>query len=231
MWSISEVKKTGKAAFKKNYWGCVLVSLILSFLVAGSAASGSSASAQQITDQLNQSGLNSEEILAVEAFILSFGLIFTLIWAAVRIFLLNPLEVGCYTYLKDNIVGDVALNRLSAGFENYKTVVLTIFLRDLFLMLWFCLFFIPGLVKSYSYTMVPYILSDNPELKGTEAITRSRQMMNGHKWRTFLLDLSFIGWMLLSLITCGLVGIFYEKPYRSSSRAALYQELKKNAAA
>ena len=227
MWSISEVKKTGREAFKKSYWGCVLVAFFLSFLTAGSAMSGSSSSISQTSRQLEQAGLSSDELLALEAFILSFGLIFTLVWTAVRIFLLNPLEIGCQTYLKDNITGDVSLKKLGAGFENYKTVVLAVFLRDLFLALWFCLLFIPGVVKSYSYMMVPYILSDNPELKGTEAITRSRQMMNGHKWRAFLMDLSFIGWILLSLITCGLVGLLYESPYRYSAKAALYHELKK----
>ena len=51
--------------------------------------------------------------------------------------------------------------------------------------------------------------------------------MNGHKWRAFLLDLSFIGWALLSIVTCGLVGLFYAEPYRRSARAALYLELSK----
>ena len=229
MWSIAEVKKTGKIAFKKNYWGCVLVSLILSILTAGSAMSGTSSSLSQTADELEQMGLNSSEVLAVMAFIVSFALIFCIIWTALRIFLLNPLEIGCHSYLKENIVGEVTLNKLGDGFVNYKRIVLTVFLRDLFLGLWFCLLFIPGLVKSYSYMMVPYILLDDPELKGTEAITRSRQMMNGNKWRAFMMDLSFIGWWLLSLLTCGLVGVLYSTPYRLSAKAALYHELKRNA--
>ena len=99
-------------------------------------------------------------------------------------------------------------------------------LRDVFLALWYCLLFIPGIIKSYSYMMVPYIVNDNPELSAKEVITRSREMMNGNKWRAFLLDLSFIGWVLLSLMTCGIVGVFYSEPYRRSARAALYLELK-----
>ena len=229
MWSIAEVKKTGKIALKKNYWGCVLVSLILSILTAGSAMSGTSSSLSQTADELEQMGLNSSEVLAVMAFIVSFALIFCIIWTALRIFLLNPLEIGCHSYLKENIVGEVTLNKLGDGFVNYKRIVLTVFLRDLFLGLWFCLLFIPGVVKSYSYMMVPYILLDDPELKGTEAITRSRQMMNGNKWRAFLMDLSFIGWGLLSLLTCGLVGLLYSTPYKLSAKAALYHELKRNA--
>lgn len=229
MWKISEVKRTAKEAFLRSYWGCVVVALILSFLATGSAMSGSSSGMKQAIDQMEQSGLSSDELMAVEAFLLSFGIILTIIWSAMRIFLLNPLEVGCHAYLKDNIEGDTSMNRLGEGFANYGRVILTIFLRDLFLALWFCLLVIPGIVKGYSYMMVPYILLDNPELKGTEAITKSRHMMKGNKWRAFLLDLSFIGWMLLSLITCGLVGVFYEQPYRMSAKAALYHELKKSA--
>ncbi len=229
MWSIAEVKKIGKEAFKKNYWGCVLVSFILAMLVAGSSMSGSSSSLSQFSKNLEQLGFNNAEITAIIAFILSVSVIFTICWILLRIFVLNPLEVGCHTYLKENILGEVSFKRLTAGFEDYKRVALVIFLRDLFLGLWFALLFIPGVIKSYSYMMVPYILIDNPELSGTDAITRSRQMMDGNKWRAFLLDLSFIGWMLLSVLTCGIVGILYEKPYRRSARAALYLELKKAA--
>ena len=74
--------------------------------------------------------------------------------------------------------------------------------------------------------MVPFILKDNPELSATEAITRSREMMNGNKWRAFLLDLSFIGWVLLGCITCGIVQFFWTTPYMYSTHAALYLELK-----
>ena len=76
--------------------------------------------------------------------------------------------------------------------------------------------------------MVPYIIKDNPELSATEVITKSRKMMDGHKWRAFLLDLSFIGWLLLSLITLGIVGLLWTNPYMQNTNAALYQELSKN---
>ena len=74
--------------------------------------------------------------------------------------------------------------------------------------------------------MVPYILADHPEMSGKEVITLSRQMMNGSKWRAFVLDLSFIGWDILSLLTLGLLGIFYVSPYKCSTNAELYHALK-----
>ena len=73
--------------------------------------------------------------------------------------------------------------------------------------------------------MVPYIIKDNPELSATEAITRSREMMNGHKMEAFLMDLSFIGWYILGGLTFDLVNIFWTQPYHQSARAKFYTEL------
>ena len=73
--------------------------------------------------------------------------------------------------------------------------------------------------------MTPYLLLDRPELSATEAITESRKMMNGHKMDLFLLDLSFIGWVLLSILTCGIL-FFYVAPYMQAARAEFYRTLK-----
>ena len=74
--------------------------------------------------------------------------------------------------------------------------------------------------------MVPYIIKDNPELTATETITKSREMMNGNKWRAFLLDLSFIGWIILGAVTFGILFILWTCPYMQNANAALYLELK-----
>ena len=114
-----------------------------------------------------------------------------------------------------------------SGYEgNYKNVVLTTLLRDVYQILWTLLFLVPGIVKSYSYRMVSYLLTDDPSMPPKEAITRSREMMKGQKWRAFVLDLSFIGWGLLSAITFGLVGIFYSNPYQYATEAELYRALR-----
>lgn len=222
MWSISELKEKGKAAFKSNYWRCVLAALILSLLTAGSSATGQSGSAKNY----EQMPIDNEQALAILAIVASIAIAFVIIWSLLRVFLLNIVEVGCHSFLKKNINEDVTLDCLKDGFGDYKRVLVTMLLRDIFLALWFCLLVIPGIIKSYSYMMVPYIVMDNPELSAKEVITKSREMMNGNKWRTFLLDLSFIGWAILSVLTCGLVGLFYSEPYRRSTRAALYLELR-----
>ena len=98
--------------------------------------------------------------------------------------------------------------------------------RDIFICLWSMLFIVPGLIKSYSYRMVPYILAENPDMKAVDAITRSREIMDGNKRKSFVLDLSFIGWILLSVITFGIVGVFYVYPYVYQTDAELYTAIK-----
>ena len=93
-------------------------------------------------------------------------------------------------------------------------------------MLWSLLLVVPGIVKLYSYRMVPYILAEHPELSANEVITRSRKMMNGNKWQAFKLDLSFIGWILLGTVTLGIVQVFWTSPYMESAQAALYLKLR-----
>ena len=89
------------------------------------------------------------------------------------------------------------------------------------------LFVIPGIIKGYEYRMVSYILADQPELSRKEAFQLSKQMMKGQKWNAFVLDLSFIGWYLLCLVTCGIAGIFYVYPYVFATDAELYLALKR----
>ena len=119
------------------------------------------------------------------------------------------------------------LGELGYGFRNnYGNILATILLRDVFLVLWTMLFIVPGIIKAYSYKLVPYLLSEDPTLSPTDAITRSREMMNGNKWNAFVLDLSFLGWHILSALTAGLLGIFYVNPYVAATDAELYRAIR-----
>ena len=73
--------------------------------------------------------------------------------------------------------------------------------------------------------MIPYLLAENPNLTGEEAFALSKQMMNGQKWNAFVLDLSFIGWNILSGFTLGILSALYVQPYKNFTNAALYEEL------
>ena len=118
---------------------------------------------------------------------------------------------------------------LFAAFRIYKPTVVTMLVRDLYIFLWCLLFIIPGIVKSYAYSMTPYIIYENPNLTADQAITLSRRMTDGVKGDLFVLDLSWLGWSLLSAITAGLVGILYVNPYMGLTQAGVYEQLKWNA--
>ena len=75
--------------------------------------------------------------------------------------------------------------------------------------------------------MIPYILAENPKIERKKAFKLSKEMMKGNKWKTFILDLSFLGWELLSIFTLGLLNIFYINPYKVATTVELYEILKK----
>lgn len=104
-------------------------------------------------------------------------------------------------------------------------VVKIMFCRGLFTLLWSLLFIIPGIIKAYEYRMIPYLLAENPDMDMSEAFARSKEMMMGNKWEAFVLDLSFIGWYFLSAFTCGILSIFYVKPYVQLTNTELYVAL------
>lgn len=113
--------------------------------------------------------------------------------------------------------------------EFNNRVLITMVLTMLYTWLWSLLLIIPGIIKSYSYAMTPFILEDDDEeiISGNEAIEKSMRMMDGHKWELFCLDFSFIGWILLAILTLG-IGCLWLYPYIYTARAAFYEELKAN---
>ena len=98
------------------------------------------------------------------------------------------------------------------------------FLTGLFTFLWTLLFIIPGILAAYSYAMAPYILAENPDMTAREAITASKEMMRGNRWRLFCLGISFIGWAILAALTLG-IGILWLRPYEEAAHAAFYRDL------
>lgn len=226
MWNRKELKKRGKAAFQKNYWKCVLVALIFTLLVSGGAASSKkqadgATEGQSFVEVLKEA---PREVVGILAGAVA-GV--AVIGSVVNLLVVNPLKVGCKRFFVVNSEGPAELDELLYGFKNgYGGVVVTMLLRDLFTALWFCLFIVPGVVKLYSYRMVPYILAEEPGVGATEAITRSRQMMKGNKWKAFVLDLSFLGWFLLAALTCGVVNVLWTQPYVEATDAELYKAIR-----
>lgn len=96
-------------------------------------------------------------------------------------------------------------------------------LQSIYLFLWTLLLIIPGLIKSYSYSMTMFLKAKNPEMKANDAITLSRKIMYGKKWKLFCLDVSFIGWAILSIFTLG-IGLIFLIPYINASHVAFFED-------
>lgn len=146
----------------------------------------------------------------------------------VALLFLMPLQTGYYNAFRklyNDGDADMTGNMFLLGFRNWGHIVWGMFLMGIFVFLWSLLLFIPGIVKAYSYAMTPYILVDRPDLSANEAINLSRKMMKGRKFDLFYLQLSFIGWGLLCVVTLG-IGFLWLSPYIMTAQASFYQDVK-----
>ena len=181
-------------------------------------------------DEIENMGFPFSSIIGIAGILIVVVLLVCIIVIAIAIlvstFIFSPLEVGARRFYYKNLNEAAEVKEVAYAFDHsYKNVVKILFFRNLYTFLWGLLFVIPGIVKSYEYMMIPYLLAENPELTQEQAFALSKQMMTGNKWSAFVLDLSFIGWDILSGCTLGILGIFYVEPYRQQTYAALYEEL------
>lgn len=216
-----DLKMRAKQAFQRNYWSAVAVALVMAIITAIFYGSGNGARDRH--SYYGGGGFFSEfslmyATMVVVAGVIGVGMI------VLDVFVGNVLMVGGYRFFVLNQTEPVTAGTLVYGFKsgNYGNIVLVMFLRDLFTALWTLLFIVPGVIKHYEYLMVPYIIAENPGMPREEAFLISKKMMMGQKWEAFVLELSFVGWIILSVITCGIVGVFYVEPYRQATFAELY---------
>lgn len=144
----------------------------------------------------------------------------------ITVLLANPLNVSLSRYFIINTQEKPDLGELFYGFKTkYGRNVGTLLLVAIKTYLWSLLFVIPGIIKAYEYSIVPYLLADNPYMTSSEAFAQAKDMMRGNKWRMFKLQFSFIGWIFLSVFTGGL-GVYFLQPYMQAATAEFYVELK-----
>ena len=180
----------------------------------------------QLKSKAKQS-LNGKWGTVIAAVIVESLIIGALSSCGLSILVVGPLSVGMAAIMLNAIRGkEVQFDNLFDGFKDFGGNLVLGLLYNLFIALWSLLFFIPGIIKSYSWALVFYMKKDHPELTWKEALDKSASWMYGHKWELFCLDLSFIGWILLSVLTCGLL-VFWLAPYMAATRAQYYEELKK----
>ena len=145
----------------------------------------------------------------------------------VELILGGVIQLGYAKYLlKQYHRQETSFSDLFSEFERFGQGFAQKFLRGLYCFLWSLLFVIPGIVKSYSYAMTPFIMADHPNLTAGEAIQASREMMDGHKWELFVLRLTFIGWDIAAALTMN-IGHLALNPYKNAAEAAFYREIAK----
>ena len=215
MWNRAELKMRGNMAFKKNYVSAVVVALLMGIF---GTVSGES-SARRVSENSDIYSGNLFNVGMITGLLAGIATVVILIVLVAKVFVGNLLKMGGYRFFILNQTAQPGIGTLLDGFRSghYVNIVLTMFLRDLFTTLWSLLLVVPGIVKHYEYLMVPYIIAENPAMDYKEAFQISKQMMDGEK-----MDLSFLGWYLLSAVTCGLLAIFYVNPYVQASFAEMY---------
>lgn len=147
---------------------------------------------------------------------------------ALTLLIAVPLGFGYSVALLRHMHGesdDDLVTRPFQAFKDYGRYLGTSLLMTVYVFLWSLLLIVPGIVKGYAYAMTPYIMHEHPELSANECIDASKKMMNGHKWRLFLLDLSFIGWLLLCVLTLGVLTLWVQ-PWVECSHVSFYEQLK-----
>lgn len=255
MWYRSELKMRAKQVFGRCFWAAVIVCLI-SGVLAGEfgGQTGGSFSSSVVQDSREDSTYKvSESLITGEwdleeikdqagisaAGLLTAGLAPVMIYFGIGIFIMAlvisifvgyPILVGSKRFFMCSREQKTGIGTILYAYRsgNVVNVVFVQFLQSVKTFLWTLLLIIPGIIKSYEYRMIPYILSENPDLDQKRVFELSREMMMGQKWNTFVLDLSFILWNLLGSITCGLANIFYVNPYIAATNAELYAVLRED---
>ena len=143
------------------------------------------------------------------------------------IILTGPIMFGLYKsfLIATRTKEDINFNNAFDGFKNFGQTFLLGLMQSIFVMLWSLLFIIPGIVKTYAYSMAYYIMADHPEYTWKQCLDESQKMTKGYKWQLFCLDFSFIGWIIVGALCLG-IGTLWVTPYQYAARTEFYHALK-----
>ncbi len=252
----ADFRQIARDALRGKWLIAVITGFVASLLGAGIATGGggSSSSSRDSSESLLSDFQNTQMWMQIQSFLM-IALVILLIWALILVIIGGAAKLG-YAIFNLKLVDykEVAFSDLFSQFHRLGAGFCMNFLVTLYTFLWSLLFIIPGIIKRYSYAMTPYILAENPQMSASDAITESKRIMDGNKWRLFCLGISFIGWSLLCaiplmialviittvaiengnwaallwLIPCSIptfVGNLFLRPYQEAAYAAFYREV------
>ena len=222
----------------KGKWGIAVIAGLLASLLGAISSSG-----PEVKFNYSDNGANvnlmfaNQEIYSssggwlpeLNAFIVGgaiYIMIAALLMAAVFFVLGSVISLG-YSKFNLDLVDrrkEPDIGTLFGFFPHWKNAAIAKLLEIVYVFLWSLLFIIPGIIASYSYAMIPYIQAEHPELAPSDVLARSKEMMEGNRWRLFCLQFSFIGWGVLSALTLG-IGNLWLTPYKQAATAAFYRDV------
>lgn len=216
-----QLRMRGLSAVKAN-WGLAISAGIMAFLLAGIGStfipSFEFSWMKELTRDYSWQYTDHSRV----TFSLRPAHLLNMAWFIIG----GTIQLGyCKFLLKQHDNANPEFNDVFSEFDRFGDGFAQYFLRELYTFLWGLLLIIPGIVKSLSYAMTPYIMAENPGMKASDAIALSQQMMDGHKADLFMLKLTFIGWDILAGLTLN-IGYLWLNPYQNAAEAAFYRELK-----
>ncbi len=236
-WTINELMTDTTKPMRRGYWKITTVSFLMILLSTGLSYASLIRSVNDLPELIQNvisrefSGrtFDSRTIAVLLTLVGGMLLISVIIKLLIDVFLENPLEIGADRMFLNAMDEEapVMLADLAFAYDaDYINAVKILFFRKLKTDLWTVLLVVPGIIKHYEYLMIPYLLSEDPYMDMRDAFAKSKQMMMGNKKKAFMLDVYFILWHLLGLITFGIAEVFYVKPKKNMVDACLYLKLK-----
>ena len=239
-WSRKELKTNAKAAMKGRFWKDLLALIIVSLiglaifycvlLIFNACTGGRLMEYQQTLQNIQNGPQNAEVIQKLNEEVGPAYSLYSMINSIVSLFIVIPLSIGTYRFFQVNRGGKASFSELFVPLKKFFHIGLTMLWLGIKVFLWWLLLVIPGIIKSFEYSMVPYILAENPSIKTKRAFQISKAMTKGNKWHLFVLGLSFILWIIGTVCTCGILGIYFA-PYYVATFVEAYYKMKAKALA
>lgn len=215
MYSASDYRSMARRALKNVWWLAVGVTLLATLLGGGTSSFTVSFQNSDISQYYPEAVRRFSHVLLPVASVLAMG----------QFVLRGSISIGHNRFCLKLVDGEQAqFEDLFSAFDIFGNAFVLNLLITLKVIAWSLLFVIPGIIAAYRYSMATYIMAENPTIAPSEAIERSKALMNGRKGDLFCLDLSFIGWALLGALTAG-IGYLWLAPYMTVSHAAFYRSL------
>ena len=233
--SISYIKERARLALSGRWGISILAGLIASFFGVTSFSGGGSIdfnfsedTDMTLDEALSRLGI-TEEMMAVFLYFLAIAAFISIIFTIAQFIVGSAVAVGYAKFNLDLVdFYPPSVGTLFSRFRQIGTAVCANLLAGLHVILFMLLLIVPGIIVAFNYAMVNYVLAENPRFTASEALAESKRIMKGHRFKFFCLNLSFLGWSFLSVLTLG-VGFIWLVPYVEASHAAFYREINRPA--